>query len=393
MLQTQIYSLFLLLICMACNGQDIAPKSGSGKSKITFAERPIVKKNYFIKEYPQEFFSVQCGLEDKTGNMWFGTAGNGIYYYDGKSFTNFTHKDGLCHDDILCCMEDKAGNIWFGTRNGVIKYTLSTGKPEKKKFASLLISANTISNTTHARVPYSYRIADNFVWSIFQDKTGKIWFGTNKGIYIHDPLAYPDADTPLFTHFLDDERILNKNNLLLKGITSFAEDARGNIWFSSGYIEGEGICRYDGKSVINFKPDGITSFRTIIAGKNDDLFFLNAFKGVYRYDGRELPAGEDGFTNFTREIGITNDTIIAIKEDRAGNFWFGRNSDNMQNGGDGGVWRYDGRSLKLLTTKDGLSHNCVFCIVEDRKGNMWFGTRNTGLCRYDGKRFEDFTDK
>jgi hypothetical protein len=43
------------------------------------------------------FFSL---LEDRNGNFWFGTIGSGAYYYDprravGKSFKNFTTKDGL----------------------------------------------------------------------------------------------------------------------------------------------------------------------------------------------------------------------------------------------------------------------------------------------------------
>ena len=29
-------------------------------------------------------------------------------------------------------------------------------------------------------------------------------------------------------------------------------------------------------------------------------------------------------------------------EDKAGNLWLGHNSENMKNGGEGGVWRYDG---------------------------------------------------
>jgi ligand-binding sensor domain-containing protein len=31
------------------------------------------------------FFSL---LEDKKGNLWFGSIGSGVYYYDGKSFRN-----------------------------------------------------------------------------------------------------------------------------------------------------------------------------------------------------------------------------------------------------------------------------------------------------------------
>jgi len=45
---------------------------------------------------------VHCGLQDKTGNLWFGTTGDGVYRFDGKLFTNFTMKDGLDTNQIQC---------------------------------------------------------------------------------------------------------------------------------------------------------------------------------------------------------------------------------------------------------------------------------------------------
>jgi ligand-binding sensor domain-containing protein len=62
-------------------------------------------------------------LEDKSGNMWFGTNGAGICRYDGSTFTHFTEKEGLNGNIISCMMEDKAGNIWIGTwGKGIAKY-------------------------------------------------------------------------------------------------------------------------------------------------------------------------------------------------------------------------------------------------------------------------------
>jgi len=34
-------------------------------------------------------------LENKNGNLWFGTRNHGICRYDEKTFTNFTEKEGL----------------------------------------------------------------------------------------------------------------------------------------------------------------------------------------------------------------------------------------------------------------------------------------------------------
>lgn len=46
-----------------------------------------------------------------------------MWRYDGKSFTNFTTKDGLVNDSVFSALEDKAGNLWFGTRGvGLSRY-------------------------------------------------------------------------------------------------------------------------------------------------------------------------------------------------------------------------------------------------------------------------------
>ncbi|WP_373548732.1 two-component regulator propeller domain-containing protein [Haliscomenobacter sp.] len=60
--------------------------------------------------------NVQCAIQDKAGNLWFGTSDNGLYKYDGKTFTQFLEADGLNSNNISCLLEDKTGNIWVGTR-------------------------------------------------------------------------------------------------------------------------------------------------------------------------------------------------------------------------------------------------------------------------------------
>jgi ligand-binding sensor domain-containing protein len=53
-------------------------------------------------------------LEDRKGNLWFGTRDSGVYRYDGKSFQHFSTRQGLASNMALHLYEDRAGNIWFG---------------------------------------------------------------------------------------------------------------------------------------------------------------------------------------------------------------------------------------------------------------------------------------
>jgi len=48
--------------------------------------------------------------------MWFTTDKNGVYCYDGNALKNYTIKDGLVNNSVMSILEDKQGNLWFGTR-------------------------------------------------------------------------------------------------------------------------------------------------------------------------------------------------------------------------------------------------------------------------------------
>jgi len=79
----------------------------------SFAEfkTPIVPEK--IKSYAILAGDVSMKLQDKDGNLWFGTDGDGAYKFDGKSFTHYTTKDGLCSNNVTSIKEDQQGRIWF----------------------------------------------------------------------------------------------------------------------------------------------------------------------------------------------------------------------------------------------------------------------------------------
>ena len=54
---------------------------------------------------PYHVFSL---IEDNDGNPWFGTIGAEVYFYNGKTFTNFTTKEGLANNRVGCIAKDKA---------------------------------------------------------------------------------------------------------------------------------------------------------------------------------------------------------------------------------------------------------------------------------------------
>jgi ligand-binding sensor domain-containing protein len=347
--QTKAFTFLTILICStSCNGQvkKELPKEKVSESKIISPGQPKLIKT----QGSQPGDNVHCSLQDKAGNLWFGTTGEGVYKYDGKSFSQFTATNGLNSNTVHCILEDKYGKIWIGTAAGVCLY-------DGKTFSKIQIPLpnNMSPNKYHNR---------HDVFSIMRHKTGELWFATIDGVYIYDGKS--------FTPFIVNECVggfMSSNN----NMEYILEDNAGNIWF--GGRVNEGVFRYDGKSIANLKPNGDNWAWPVLQDKNGNIWFSN-WSGAYRYDGKS-------FTSFTKFDGLSSDVVTRIIEDKNGNLWFG---------GQGGICRYDGKSFTCLTTKDGLINNDIWSILEDKTGNLWVGTRNTGLCLYDGKTFIHFSE-
>jgi ligand-binding sensor domain-containing protein len=328
----------------------------------TATERPKLIKTIGNPGYG----NVQCGLQDKAGNLWFGTTQNGLYKYDGKSFTQFLVANGLNSNNIWSLFEDKEGKIWIGTEEGLCLY-------DGKTFAPIPVPLP-------KNLPRNKHRDTHEVFSIMQDKTGKLWFATIDGVYIYDGKS--------FTLFIVKEGAggyMSSNNNAEK----ILEDKAGNIWF--GGRANEGVFRYDGKSVTNIKPEELFQNGPRpkphnwgwpqLQDKSGNIWFSN-WGGVYRYDpSASLTTGSKSFTSFTASDGLTIGEITKIIEDRNGILWFG---------GAGGLCRYDGKSFTCF--KDGLINPSIWEILEDKTGKLWVGTRATGLYLFDGKTFINYSE-
>ncbi|GAB4018915.1 hypothetical protein GCM10028808_54840 [Spirosoma migulaei] len=233
-------------------------------------------------------------VEDRNGNFWFGTYGSGVYYYDGKSFQHVTTEKGLANNQVSTIYEDKAGTIWFGTNGGVSRY-------DGKSFRNFTIEGG---------------LSTNDVNSILEDKTGKLWFGTRGYTYVYDGKTFS-----VFSH----------KGTSFGDIWSIIEDRKGTIWLGGG----NGLWRFDSGAITQF----------------------------------------------------TQNPILHVFEDKKGNIW----TSSQIAPGRFGLFRNDEKSLsdkKTAVTEIAQSLN-LFGILEATDGRIWFGAYD-GVYRYDGTTITDF---
>lgn len=167
----------------------------------------------FFKPKGFPFFEYSCMTQDQNGNFWFGTANQGLVYFNmsDSSSTNYSTQNGLRSNFITGILSNQ-DHIWAATWEGGIVQV----KINKNKSIISLTDANGLQS--------------NKIRSLFIDRESTLWAGMqDKGIAQFKGFK--------FIHFND--RIGIKNSI----INCVTEDDNGNIWL--GTNEGIDIVSVD----------------------------------------------------------------------------------------------------------------------------------------------------
>ncbi len=208
-------------------------------------------------------------------------------------------------------------------------------------------------------------LPQNSVFSIAQNRGGYLWLATQEGLARFDGVRFSVFDkrnTPQIKH---------------NDVWTLFEDRTGNLWIGT---RGGGLSRHaDGVFTNYSKQDGLSndSVQSITEDQAGNLWIGTRGGGLNRYrDGK--------FTAYTQQEGLSHNTVFAVFADRDGTLWLGTDG--------GGLNRYRDGKFSALTTRDGLSSDIVFCIYQDRAGTLWIGT-STGLNRLKDGKFTVFRTK
>jgi ligand-binding sensor domain-containing protein len=184
------------------------------------------KMSTYVKELVNEW--VYGIAVDALDRVWFGTEG-GVSMYDGQRWSSWTHKDGLGapNTDNL----PASTNTGLGTRT---RHDLSLGREgvatynPNYVFSMLAAADGTIwagtwgggaarwNGKAWSNLTTKEGLAGNIVYSMAQDKEGRLWFGTNQGVSRWDGKAFKNIGTA--------------EGLLERNVYAVAVAPDGDIW-------------------------------------------------------------------------------------------------------------------------------------------------------------------
>jgi ligand-binding sensor domain-containing protein len=347
-LTTLILFFSILSILTSCNGQTSDSKNHSVLLK------EINVKGDTAKELGS---SIMVLYHDKKNTYWFGSWETGVYRYDGKTLINYTTKHGLHNNRVDDIKEDKSGNIYFTGMNPNSTITKFDGQ-------SFTQITATPSN--------EWKLEANDLWLLNAYQSERVYRFDGNTFY---ELTLPKP--PKLTNPFE--------------VYSIYKDKKGNIWFGTNPV---GVCRYDGKSfewiteedVTEFRNEGANGVRSITEDKNGDFWF-NTENRYSVYDSTTLKSNK--FYTRHQSIGSLDGKntsglkeYLSIAKDNYQNLWFVTYRS--------GVWKYDGVKVTHYPVQIDSKDISLFSIYKDNNGDLWLGTHENGAYKFNGKTFDKF---
>lgn len=347
--------------------------------------------------------TVNCILKDSRGFMWFGT-NDGLNKYDGYQFTVYKNSPANLRSinsyEVMAIMQDSDQTIWIATkRGGLDRYDRKT---------------DVITNVVPAYDEQNI-VESLYVLSILQDHTGKIWFGTEVGLYSLDKetrkfAKYLAADSDVHTlssntinclfedtkkrvwvgtadglNVFDREtntfkRIIYESDAsIATDVRGIFEDAYGNLWMSV-YFGGLMRLNPEKNSVQQYLHDkdrpGSISINQLfcIAGDKDGNLYIGTENGGLNTFNVQTEEVEQYLFDLNDENSINSNSIYSAYVSDDGIVWLG-----TYNGGINYSSKLTQGFRHFKVTQGALNNPYILSIANDKSGNLWIGTDGGGL--------------
>ena len=267
-------------------------------------------------------------------------------------FAHLSVDEGLSQTSVFSMFQDRDGFVWLGTEDGLNRF-----------------DGQTVTVYKHdPQDPGS--LPHDLVWSIAEDPSGDLWIGTEGG-----GLARWNRDTDRFTRFQHDPN--DANSLSGDRVRIVLVDAEGAVWVGT---KDAGLTRFEpqtgtftrfGHSPEDPKSLSHEGVYALLQDRSGRVW-VGTEGGLSRFDG----AG--GFERFSHDPedgkSLSGDRIRALVEDDQGTVWVGTldaGLNELPTGSEGFV-----RHRHEAKRAGSLADDCVHAVHRDRGGRLWVGTRS-----------------
>lgn len=309
------------------------------------------------KTYSKQIFKDQAGhvyypveieaiYGDGKGNLWFGTAGEGLHHYNkyqmkfstiSLSIPEYSKDTKLSTFQLL---PGKDSVLWLGTSYNVLKYNQANG---------------TFRHYTE--------FPESLIYTLKEDFRGDIWCGGFDGTGL---LKYNiKADQFEKVHFKTGE-----NDKTIIQIQPLSDNRLLFATWSSGIF----IYDLDSDEVEEFRVEGESLNRARISFvDSQNNLWLGTDQGAYKIE----QLGEGAVYHFIPEgadsVVITSNRIFAINEDSKKNIWLGTST---------GITKIIPQShqTKRYYAQEGFPNDFVYGLLIDKKDHIWAST-NQGISK------------
>ncbi len=192
-------------------------------------------------------------VRDSRGYMWFCTA-QGLSRFEGSSFVNYSSEDGLPYPSINDLLETPYGAYWLASNGrGVIRFAPKNTAQESS------------GHSRFVAYPLGDRPAPNRVNVLFRDRRGRLWAGTDGGLYLldekRDKIEFHRVELGLAAHA--DETVQ---------VWAFLEAGDGSLWIGTKFGL---VRRFPDEHLIHYPiqpTKSSDSVYTLLRDRNDHLW-------------------------------------------------------------------------------------------------------------------------
>jgi ligand-binding sensor domain-containing protein/signal transduction histidine kinase len=301
------------------------------------------------------------------------------------SFTHYQVEAGLSNNTVLCSIKDCNGFMWFGTKDGLNRFDGYVFKTFRNDPAD------------------SKTIGNDIIYSLYQDRSGALLVGTDRGIYQYDALTESfsllktgtqneiraikaDRDGNLW--FISDMALYKYNRRTRKG-TNIKEAGSNNI--SLDFVNDVLWVSTTDRLIKRYNPrtSSFTSYNVFDHSTSATSYWIQKISNAG--NGKLLVGtSNQGIKLFDTQTGTYKD-LITHNSDKTEIFArdFLRFSDSEYwMATESGIYTYNTATEKATLLQKqynnpySLSDNAIYTICKDEEGGVWVGTYFGGLNYY-----------